>query len=79
MLSKSDPVVIVDLVEVKSGKIGRLGKTEWIKDNCNPVFKQTIDLQYVFDQKQHLRITVLDVDSEDIIPTEYVANVRLII
>ena len=78
LLSKSDPIVIVDLVEVKSGKICRLGQTEWIKDNLNPVFQDKIELKYIFEQKQHLRITVLDVDDPKNIPTEYTPNVSVL-
>ena len=79
LIGKSDPVVLVDLIEMKSGVVGRLGKTEWIKNNLNPVFQTKIDLKYVFDQKQHLRITVLDVDDPKNIPTEYTPNVSYII
>ena len=51
--------------------------TEWIKDNLNPVFQTKVELQYVFEKKQHLRITVLDVDDPKNIPTEYTPNVRV--
>ena len=77
MFSKSDPIVIVDITDVKSGTTTRLGSTEWIKDNLNPVFQTKVELQYVFEKKQHLRITVLDVDDPKNIPTEYTPNVRV--
>jgi hypothetical protein len=75
LLSKSDPVVLVDLIEMKSGVVVRLGTTEMIKNNVNPVFQTKIEMKYVYDQKQHLRLTVLDVDDFKLVPKEYTRDV----
>ena len=77
LLGKSDPIVIVDITDVKSGVTTRAGMTECIKNNLNPVFEKKIDIEYIFEKKQHLRITVLDVDDEDNVPAEYTPNVSM--
>uniref|UniRef100_A0A7S0QQF9 C2 domain-containing protein n=1 Tax=Cryptomonas curvata TaxID=233186 RepID=A0A7S0QQF9_9CRYP len=58
----------------RSGLFQRLGETEWIKNNANPEFTKELELNYVFEKKQHLRITVLDVDNADQVPKEYTPN-----
>ena len=75
MVGKSDPIVIVDKTEVKSGVTTRVGMTECIKETLNPEFTKKIDFEYIFEEKQHLRITVLDVDDQSNIPTEYTPHV----
>ncbi len=78
-MSQSDPILVVDIMDGRSGSFQRLGETEWIKDNANPVFTKEIELNYVFEKKQRLRITILDVDDEDQVPKEYTPNVRYLI
>ena len=76
-VGKSDPVLIVDILDGKTKTASRLGMTEWVRDNLNPEFKTKIDVDYVFEKRQILRITVLDVDDEKNIPTEYTPKVSL--
>jgi hypothetical protein len=76
-VGKSDPVLIVDILDGKTKTITRLGMTEWVHDDLNPEFKTKIELEYVFEKRQMLRITVLDVDDAANIPTEYTPNVSL--
>ena len=75
LFSKSDPMLFVDIMDGRTGVFERLGVTEMIKDNLNPEFKREIELNYVFEKKQHLRITILDVDDPDNYPREYTPNV----
>ena len=72
----SDPYILVDIRDAKSTEFKRLGTTECIKKNKNPVFTKQVDLNYVFEQKQMLRFTVLDVDDHSNLPTEYIPQVR---
>jgi len=58
VLSKSDPFVVLSL----SGKEGELGRTETIKDNLNPVFQETFLIDYQFQDRQHLELSVYDCD-----------------
>ncbi len=74
--SPSDPMILVDMRDANSTVFTRLGATECIKDNNNPVFTKQVDLEYIFEKKQMLRFTVLDVDDFQNLPTEYTANVR---
>ncbi len=76
MTSASDPIILVDMRDAKSTEFKRLGTTECIKDNNNPVFSKQVDLEYIFEKKQMLRFTVLDVDDFANLPTEYTPNVR---
>ncbi len=62
----------------RSGLFKRLGETEWIHNDANPVFTKEIELEYVFEKKQHLRITILDVDDADHVPKEYTPNVSFL-
>ncbi len=75
--SASDPYILVDMRDAKSTEFTRLGATECIKDNNNPVFVKQVGLEFVFEKKQMLRFTVLDIDKNfDNPPTEYTPNVR---
>jgi hypothetical protein len=76
-MGASDPMILVDTRDVKLMSFTRLGTTECIKDNNNPVFTKQVHLEYVYDKKQMLRFTVLDVDNFETLPTEYLPNVRL--
>ena len=62
--------------DAKSTEFKRVGDTEIIKDNNNPVFTKQVNLEYVFEKKQMLRFTVVDVDDFVNPPTEYTPNVR---
>ncbi len=75
LIGKSDPIVIVDLLDGKTKAMSRIGMTESIKDDLNPKFQKKLEVDYVFELRQVLRITVLDVDDPSNIPTEYVQNV----
>eukprot|EP00127_Corallochytrium_limacisporum_P005789 Clim_evm7s211 gene=Clim_evmTU7s211 len=66
-LSKSDPQVIV--YEKRTGPQGQeswkeLGRTEMVKDNLNPEFKKEVLVDYRFEEIQHMRFLVVDVDKE---------------
>ncbi len=76
LFSPSDPILVVDIMDGRSGLFQRLGETEWIKNNANPEFQKEIEFDYVFEKKQHIRITILDVDDADKVPKEYTPNVR---
>jgi hypothetical protein len=78
-IGKSDTVVIVDILNGKTRTTSsRLGMTETVNDNLSPVFDTKIEVDYVFELRQVLRITVLDVDDRANLPTECNPNVILI-
>lgn len=59
--SKSDPFVLF-FMKNPSGQWYQYGKTETIKDNLNPNFLQSFQVDYVFETKQECRFEVRDSD-----------------
>ena len=59
--SKSDPYVIVEC-QMKGEKFP-LGKTETIKNNCDPEWSTNIHMEFIFQINQELTFTVMDHDS----------------
>eukprot|EP00117_Sycon_ciliatum_P040172 scpid64233/ scgid29563/ Copine-3; Copine III len=68
ILSKSDPICVVDLlqgsIDVSEDLFREIGRTEWIKDNLNPTFSRSVTTDYFFEAVQHVRFMVYDVDDE---------------
>lgn len=65
----SDPRVVV---EWKRGNYyQKIGQTEAIKNDANPYFKTAIDIPFIFEEHQYLRIIVEDEDGavDDVIGT----------
>jgi hypothetical protein len=63
IVTKSDPQVIVYMLDLNGNeKLCEIGRTEVIQDNLNPKFAKKILLQYHFEQIQHLRFEVYDID-----------------
>ncbi|XP_065179597.1 copine-3-like [Sycon ciliatum] len=60
VLSKSDPLCQVELEN--AGKYTEVGRTEAIKNESNPAFVTAIPIDYCFEELQHLRFTVWDID-----------------
>lgn len=40
------------------------GKTEIIKDDLNPNFVKTFDVDFIFEKQQYIRLDVVDIDDE---------------
>jgi len=56
LLSKSDPVVYVEHRNgPKGNKWEKLGRTEFIANNKNPVFATSMEISYFFEDSQWLR------------------------
>lgn len=63
VITKSDPQVIVYMLDLSgTDKVCEIGRTEVIQDNLNPKFAKKILIQYHFEQIQHLRFEVFDID-----------------
>ena len=65
--SKSDPFCVVELktMGVQNDWM-EVGRTECIMDNLNPVWQKKIVLDYNFEQRQMLRLSVYDLDSDSV-------------
>eukprot|EP00284_Hemiselmis_tepida_P010510 CAMPEP_0174919526 /NCGR_PEP_ID=MMETSP1355-20121228/3719_1 /TAXON_ID=464990 /ORGANISM="Hemiselmis tepida, Strain CCMP443" /LENGTH=556 /DNA_ID=CAMNT_0016164757 /DNA_START=56 /DNA_END=1723 /DNA_ORIENTATION=+ len=73
-LSKSDPMVIVNVRSGNNNDFEYVGRTEWQRDNLNPTFNHKIDMDYTFETKQMLRFIVIDVDDPNKVPEKYVPH-----
>lgn len=61
--SKSDPMCVVTLMD-KSGVFFEIGRTENIKNNLNPKFSRTFEVDYYFEEVQKLQFMVYDIDNK---------------
>lgn len=63
VFSKSDPFLKLSMQTSINSNIQNVGKTETIKNNVNPNWKQKITVQYYFEMKQPVVIEVYDEDT----------------
>eukprot|EP00826_Nyctotherus_ovalis_P019093 TRINITY_DN1582_c0_g1_i42.p1 TRINITY_DN1582_c0_g1~~TRINITY_DN1582_c0_g1_i42.p1 ORF type:complete len:444 (+),score=115.15 TRINITY_DN1582_c0_g1_i42:120-1451(+) len=63
--SLTDSACVVHLKTHKSKEYMKVGQTEVITDNLNPVFVRYIEVDYTFEERQDMRISVYDVDDFD--------------
>jgi Ca2+-dependent lipid-binding protein len=61
--SKSDPRVIVH--QKINGKWRKMGQTEIIDNNLNPVFNTSVQMNYSFEILQEVKFEVIDDDGGD--------------
>lgn len=64
MTSKSDPFCVIFARDRKTNELVEIGKTEVIKDNLNPKWETKITMEYRFEERQELNITVYDFDGD---------------
>ncbi|KAJ6234835.1 copine [Anaeramoeba flamelloides] len=64
-LSKSDPLAVLFEVNPKTHKATEIGRTEWYKDNSNPVFSKTFVVEYRFETVQLYKIGLYDYDGKN--------------
>ena len=62
VFSKSDPQIILS-IKTPSNQWAEFGRTEMIKDNLNPNFSKTFQLDYIFETQQHIKFDCIDIDS----------------
>lgn len=62
VFSKSDPQIIFS-VKTPSNQWAEFGRTEVIKDNLNPNFSKTFQIDYIFEVQQHIKFDCIDIDS----------------
>jgi Ca2+-dependent lipid-binding protein len=64
MFSKSDPFVVVFVQPFGGTKWAELARTEVVMNNLNPEFANKVRVAYLFEEQQHLRFEVYDLDSK---------------
>ena len=62
-LSKSDP--FVEVYRMNETNTTLIGKTEVVWNQLNPDFTQKFELEYIFEEQQHLRFKVFDAEIEE--------------
>jgi len=63
VLSKSDPMCVL-FVTGKAGEWLEYGRTELINDTLNPSWQKKFIIDYKFEERQMLKLSVYDMDSE---------------
>ena len=61
--SKSDPMCVVYLKPFGSEKFVELARTECIQNSLNPQWTTKVKIAYLFEEQQHMRFSVYDLDS----------------
>jgi len=61
--SKSDPMVVMFVKHSQSGRWKEYDRTECIDDNLNPEFVKKFIINYYFEEVQHIKFEVYDLDS----------------
>lgn len=64
LVSKSDPMVVVERFNQISKAWEHVGQTEFIDNQENPKFQTQVTVDYFFEEHQEFRFTVLDVDDK---------------
>lgn len=62
VFSKSDPYAVLSMKKGNTNQFLSLGRTETLKDNLNPNFKTSFNVDYIFQIKQELIVEVRDDD-----------------
>ena len=65
LFSKSDPIAILLHKPFSTDKWVELGRTECIDNTLNPDFAKKFPIVYRFEEQQHLKFMLYDIDSND--------------
>eukprot|EP00124_Ichthyophonus_hoferi_P003790 Ihof_evm5s354 gene=Ihof_evmTU5s354 len=65
VFSKSDPRVFVYMKNKMSNTWHEVGSTEQIDNNLNPVWSKPVVVNYYFEEVQHIRFVVYDIDNSN--------------
>ncbi len=60
--SLTDSACVVYMKNNKNGLYEKLGQTEVITDNLNPAFVKSVVVDFYFEERQDMRISVFDID-----------------
>ena len=63
VFSKSDPICVISTKPFGSQNWMEIKRTECISNNLNPQWVTKVQIQYMFEEQQHLKFDVFDVDS----------------
>ncbi|XP_067931223.1 copine-8-like isoform X1 [Watersipora subatra] len=63
LFSKSDPMCVMSVKQFATENWREYGRTETIWDNLNPDFVKKFEIDYYFEERQQLKFSIYDVDS----------------
>jgi len=63
VFSKSDPICVVSTKPFGSHNYMEIKRTECIDNNLNPQWVTKVQMNYMFEEQQHLKFDIYDVDS----------------
>ena len=63
VFSKSDPMCVVSTKPFGSQNYMEIKRTECIHNNVNPQWVTKVQMNYMFEEQQHLKFDIYDVDS----------------
>jgi len=63
VFSKSDPICVVSMKPFGSQNFSEIKRTECIDNNLNPEWVTKVQLNYMFEEQQHLKFDLYDVDN----------------
>lgn len=69
-MSKSDPLCILYMKETGFDNFHEVGRTEMIKDSLNPQWVREIEVDYRFEERQHLKFAIYDWDTKSTNPDD---------
>ncbi|ESO91349.1 hypothetical protein LOTGIDRAFT_209681 [Lottia gigantea] len=64
VISKSDPMCVLFMLDLKPHQYREIARTECINDNLNPDFVKKFEIDYYFEENQKLKFEIYDVDSD---------------
>ena len=71
VFSKSDPMCVVFIKQLGSNRWVEFGRTETVMNSLNPEFSRKFLINYFFEQRQHLKFEIYDIDSKNPVLDEH--------
>ena len=65
VIGKSDPFAILYVKAENDKKWQKLGKTEVIENNLNPIFVKSFTINYLFEKNQTIKCEIYDFDTDE--------------
>ena len=73
IIGKSDPVIYLKK-HVTGHNYAEVGRTEVIRNDLNPDFARSFNLEFIFETKQKFKVEVIDVDNFNTLDGDYIGS-----
>ena len=64
VFSKSDPICVISSKAFGAQNWSEIQRTECVWNNLNPQWVTKVQMHYMFEEQQHLKFDVYDIDSQ---------------